>query len=126
MYFLSDFSNNAEFARKLGSKDKKQRQRPSIRSGIATGAKWGAGLGAGLSGISAAATLATPMGRQNLRNVLQEMGRNPSIRKNAGMIAAGTGLAVGANAIAGGIQGGILGGGINAVRKMTYKQDKNK
>lgn len=37
-YFLSDV---AEFGRRLGSKDKKQRQRLSIRKGILTGAKWG-------------------------------------------------------------------------------------
>jgi hypothetical protein len=122
MYILSDYSLST-FARRLGSKDKKKRERPSIRRGMLTGAKWGAGLGVGLTGLTIASALARKDGRQAMRAALKAQGRNPSLRKNAGMLAGGAGLIAGANALTGGIQGGLIGGGVNAIRKYQYDRD---
>jgi hypothetical protein len=122
MFILSDV-NQSNYARRLGSKDKKKRKRPGIRRGMLTGAKWGAGIGAGITGLSIASALASRNGRQAMRTALEAQGRNPSLRKNAGILAAGTGLIVGANALSGGLQGGLIGGGVNAIRKYQYDRD---
>lgn len=122
MYILSDYSLST-FARRLGSKDKKKRERPGIRSGIVTGAKWGAGIGAGLKLGQIGANLATKNGRASYRTTLERLGRNPSIRKNLGVIGIGAGLTTARAAISGGLTGGLIGGGVNAVRKYQYDRD---
>lgn len=77
--------------------------RPSIRSGARTGFKWGAGVGA-VTGIASGALAARSLGMSAPAAI--------GLTTMAGM----------EGALKGGLLGAGVGAGVNAVRKMNYKE----